>query len=157
MLGASVPTTILLLQTLGSGSGSENAVASAARASGVVFQIPQPPRPPALQTYRFGDTRVSLSLPFPVARDQSYPMFWYFLSFLGTQGNGRQIRDEGERPHAVSTLWACSQWPAWVYMSIASFVRSPLTKSSSAIWLREADAKGQSNRAKAACREKEQT
>lgn len=24
-------------------------------------------------------------------------MFWYFLSFLGTQGNGRQIRGEGEQ------------------------------------------------------------
>jgi hypothetical protein len=59
------------------------------------------------------------------------------LSFWGTsKGEVSEIKECGNmatdaeffpRGHCpCSTLWACSQRPAWVYMSMASLVRSPL-------------------------------
>ena len=60
-----------------------------------------------------------------------------FLSSRGTsKGEVSEVKECGNMATSVevfplghrpfSTLWACSQRPAWVYMSIASLVRAPL-------------------------------
>lgn len=91
-----VPITTLLLYPLGSGSRSKNTVASVTRVSGVVFQIPQLTSPSALQNCRFEKVGLHSPLPFPVARDQSYPDCILVLSPLSCNPRKWEIRDDGE-------------------------------------------------------------